>query len=62
MINSKKFIIVQSKSVADQLVANGFLLLSNSGGVYTFVNQTKENFNFSTVDTAKIHFTDKLYI
>lgn len=62
MDNSKKFIIVQSEAVANQLVANGFVLLSNIGGIYTFINKEVENFNFSSIDITKIHFTNKLYI
>lgn len=62
MPQSKKFIITQDKSMSDQLVAHGFLLLSNNCGTYTFVNEQKENFNFSSIDAAKIHFTDKLFI
>ena len=62
MIKSKKFITVQSESVANQLIAHGFVLLSNICGTYTFVNDQEKNFNFSSVDTTKIHFTDKLFI
>ena len=60
MAKSKNFIIVQSESVANQLLAHGFNLLSESCGVYTFVNEQKENFNFSSIDATKIHFTDRL--
>lgn len=62
MPQSKKFIITQDKSMGDQLIAHGFLLLSNNCGTYTFVNEQKENFNFSSIDATKIHFTDKLFI
>ena len=62
MNNSKKFIVVQHKDVANQLIASGFILLSNIGGIYTFVNKESESLNFSSIDTAKIHFTNKLYI
>lgn len=62
MSKLKKFIVVQSESVANQLIANGFNLLSSSCGTYTFVNEQKENFNFSSVDATKIYFTDKLFI
>lgn len=60
MTKSKKFIVTENKSISDELIANGFLLLSNSGGVYTFINQTKGKFSFSSIDTTKVHFTDKL--
>lgn len=62
MIKSKKFIVVHSESVANQLIANGFVLLSNICGTYTFINDQKNNFNFSTIDATKFHFTDKLFI
>lgn len=62
MSQSKKFIITQDKSMSDELVAHGFLLLSNICGTYTFVNDPEKKFNFSSVDTTKIHFTDKLFI
>ena len=59
---AKKFMVVQSESVANQLVANGFILLSSNCGTYTFINEGKENFNFAAFDMTKIHFTDKLFI
>ena len=62
MIKSKKFIVVQSDAVANQLIANGFILLSNICGTYTFVNEHKDNFNFSSIDATKVVFTDKLFI
>ncbi len=62
MSQSKKFIMTQDKSVCDKLVASGFYLLSENCGMYTLINKTKESFNFSDIDTTKIHFTDKLYI
>jgi hypothetical protein len=62
MIKSKKFIVVQSESVANQLIANGFILLSNVCGTYTFINDKKENFNFSSIDSSKVVFTDRLCI
>lgn len=62
MAQLKKFIVVQSESVANQLIAHGFHLLSNVCGTYTFVNEQKKNFNFANVDITKIHFTDKLFI
>lgn len=62
MIKSKKFIVVQSESVANQMIAHGFILLSNVCGTYTFINDNKNGFNFSNIDASKFHFTDKLYI
>lgn len=62
MAKIKNFIIVQSKPVADQLIVHGFKLLSESCGTYTFINEKKENFNFSNIDSTKFYFTDKLFI
>ena len=58
----KKFIITQNESVSNILIAHGFVLLSNICGTYTFINDQKNNFNFSTIDATKFHFTDKLFI
>ena len=62
MAKSKKFIIVQSESVANQLVADGFILLSNNCGTYTFINNAPDNFTFSAFDVKSLHFTDKLHL
>lgn len=58
----KKFIVVQSESMANQLIAHGFHLISNVCGTYTFVNEQKNNFNFSNIDKTKIYFTNKISI
>lgn len=62
MSQSKKFIITQDKSMSDQLIAHGFLLLSNNSGTYTFVNKPPENFVFDASDVKRLHFTDKLHL
>ena len=61
-MKSKKFIVVQSESVANLLIAHGFILLSNVCGTYTFINNNKDNFNFANMDATVIKFTDKLFI
>lgn len=55
----KKFIIVKDKPTADKLCAAGFILLSQIGGTYTFKNE-QDQLSFSSIDTKKICFTDKL--
>ena len=62
MTQSKKFIITQDKAVSDILIAHGFCLLSNTCGMYTFINNTTGNFNFSSIDSTKVHFTNKINI
>lgn len=58
----KKFIITQDESVSNLLLAHGFRLVSHIGNAYTFVNETSEKFNFDSVDTTKLHFTNILHI
>lgn len=62
MPQSKKFIITQDKSVSDVLIAHGFTLLSNMCGTYTFINSTPEKFDFNSIDSTKVHFTNKINI
>ena len=57
-----KFIITQDASVSNVLLAHGFHLVSHIGNTYTFVNETSEKFNFSSIDTTKLHFTNILHI
>ena len=58
----KKFIITQDASVSNELLAHGFHLVSHIGNTYTFVNETSEKLNFSSIDTTKLHFTNILHI
>ena len=62
MNESKKFIMVQSESVANKLIAHGFRLLSNINGTYTFINQAPEKFSFNEFDVKKLHFTNNLHL
>lgn len=62
MSQSKKFIITKDKSMSNQLIAHGFLLLSSSCDTYVFVNEPQKNFSFDNYDMTKIHFTDKFFI
>lgn len=58
----KKFIITKDKSVADQLIAAGFNLISSSAGVWTFQSITPKNFNFENIDRTAIAYTNILSI
>lgn len=62
MFKNEKFIVVHSESIANQLIASGFYLLSSICGVYTFVNNQNFNFNFSNIDKTMLHFTNKINI
>lgn len=61
-MNNKKFIITQDESVSNILIANGFHLVSNICGTYTFINEPTKKFNFDSIGTSKLHFTNKLNI
>lgn len=56
-MDNKKFIVTTDMEVANKMIAQKFKLLSNAGGVYTFVNEAPQNFAF---DMNKVHFTNKL--
>ena len=58
----KKFIITQDECVSNILLAHGFHLVSHIGNTYTFVNETQEKFNFTSIDNTKLHFTNILHI
>ncbi len=61
-MNDKKFVVTKDETIANQLLAHRFKLVSTIAGVYTFVNDTPERFNFNTLDVKKLHFTDKLHL
>lgn len=61
-MSHKNFIITQDQSVRNELIAHGFRLVSDICGTYTFINEKKSTFNFSSIDATKIHFTNKLSI
>ena len=56
---NKKFIIVKDKPTADKLIADGFILLSQIGGTYTFKNEQK-SINFANIEKGKICYSDIL--
>jgi hypothetical protein len=59
-MNNEKFIIVQDVDIANQLIANGFNLVSNMNGTYTFMNMTPKHFNFENIDVKKLVYTNTL--
>lgn len=60
MPQSKKFIITNDESVRNILIANGFCLVSDICGTYTFINSEHINFNFKSIDIKKVVYTDRL--
>lgn len=59
-MNDKKFIVTKDEAMANKMLAHHFKLISTISGVYTFVNEAPEKFNFDMFDVKKIHFTNKL--
>jgi len=59
-MGNEKFIVVQDVSTANKLIANGFTLVSNMNGTYTFMNTTLKCFNFEDIDTKKLVYTNIL--
>lgn len=58
-MNNKKFIITNDQKAADELIAKGFIMLSLSGGVYTFINSGELKFSKDT--EQKITYTNSLF-
>lgn len=55
-----KFIVVQDQDVANQLVTNGFSLVSSMNGTYTFMNIIPKHFSFENIDVKKLVYTNTL--
>ena len=62
MSQEKKFIKTTDKETADKLVFAGFQFVSQTCGVYTFINQAPTNFGFDEADKAKVFYTNTLSI
>lgn len=60
MSQKQNFIMTRDKETADKLISAGFQLVSQSGNVYTFLNQLPKNFSFDEVDKGKMAYTNIL--
>lgn len=60
MKNTTKFIVTQDKETANILISEGFRLVTEVNGTYTFENKPKLNFNFSNIDMKKMAYTNIL--
>jgi hypothetical protein len=60
MSQKQNFIKTTDKETADKLMSLGFQLVSQSGSVYTFLNQAPANFNFDEADKKKVAYTNIL--
>ena len=62
MSQKKNFIKTTDKETADKLISEGFQLVSQDNGVYTFLNQLPKNFSFDEVDRKKMAYTNMLNV
>lgn len=56
----KTFITTTDKQTAEKLMSEGFELVSQSGNVYTFLNQPPKNFIFDDADKKRVVYTNTL--
>ena len=59
-MKNTKFIIVQDKNIANQLMSSGFQMVSETNGMYTFINAIPQHFNFEEIDIKKLVYTNRL--
>lgn len=60
MSQKKNFIKTVDAETANKLISCGFQLISQTGNIYTFLNQPPKNFNFDNVDEKKVVYDNKL--
>jgi hypothetical protein len=60
MSQKQHFIKTTDKTTADQLISEGFQLVSDNNGIYTFLNQIPQNFSFDDIDKKKVAYTNML--
>jgi hypothetical protein len=60
MSQKQNFIKTTDKETADKLIYEGFQLVSDSNGIYTFLNQLPKNFSFEEADKKKVVYTNIL--
>lgn len=54
------FIITTDKDTADKLIAEGFRLIDDKNGKFTFENKPITNFSFNKEDLKKMVYTNIL--
>jgi hypothetical protein len=59
-MQKKNFITTTDAETANKLIVGGFQLLSQSGGVYVFMNSAPQHFNFENIDVKKLAYTNTL--
>lgn len=59
MKNNAKFVVTTDKETADKLIVEGFRLISEINGKYTFEAKVG-NINFNKIDANKVAYTNIL--
>lgn len=60
MKNKSNFIVTTDKGIADKLILEGFRLITDVNGKFTFENKPPESFTFTEVDSSKVAYTNIL--
>ena len=60
MKNKTNFIVTTDKETADKLILEGFQLIADINGKFTFKNKLSDNFTFSKEVSKKIAYTNIL--
>ena len=60
MTNKPTFIVTTDKETADLLIAEGFRLIDNANGKFTFESKPLENFAKTKADSSKMAYTNIL--
>lgn len=55
-----KFIHCFDENLKNQLLQNGYKLITSKNGVYIFENNSKVNFNFEQFDNSQFIFSNKM--
>ena len=56
----QNFIKTVDKETAHKMISEGFQLISQIGGVYTFLNLPPQSFNFEAEEQKKVIYTNML--
>lgn len=60
MKNKTNFIVTTDKTTADKLISEGFRLIADNNGKFTFENKQLENFSSIEDISSKIAYTNIL--
>lgn len=60
MKNKTNFIVTTDKETADLLIAEGFKLITEANGKFTFENKPIENFSEKKTNSSKMAYTNIL--